>query len=386
LRRHRAIGKAMARRIVAAIPDYEAAGAEVVADLESLAIVTSLLLGQILSGEIVGDRDDLAVIRERVARRVRQGIGLEPFLHAYRIAQAEYWEACSRQWQAQDSGRGSAFVLGSRLHEAMDTITAQAAEGYLREEMQVSLRSGRATRDLVERLIAGGSDVPRRPVAAPGLDLDVDLLVAVARVAGGPSASVDGALEGLRVAIEGALPGRARPLVALRQGELVLVAAGKGWAGRTREAVEAARASVAAEGTELRVGLGGPGAGAESVPRAYRDAQLALSYTTAGRPLLALGELGSLQSALAAADLTTRQVIAAQGAAFAALPEATRAHVAETVRAFAAADLNVSTAAADLGLHPNTLRYRLERIAEQTGHDPRTFAGLVELTCVIETG
>src|ERR1700748_1722638 len=83
LRRHRSIGNAMARRIVAAIPDYEAAGAEVVADLESLALETSLLLGQMPSGEIVGDRDDLAVIRERVARRVHQGIALEPFLHAY---------------------------------------------------------------------------------------------------------------------------------------------------------------------------------------------------------------------------------------------------------------------------------------------------------------
>ena len=54
------------------------------------------------------------------------------------------------------------------------------------------------------------------------------------------------------------------------------------------------------------------------------------------------------------------------------------------MRAFAAASLNVTTAASDLGLHPNTLRYRLDRIAEQTGHDPRTFAGLVELICVLE--
>jgi DNA-binding PucR family transcriptional regulator len=35
-------------------------------------------------------------------------------------------------------------------------------------------------------------------------------------------------------------------------------------------------------------------------------------------------------------------------------------------------------------LHPNTVRYRLERIATTTGHDPRTFAGLVELLCILE--
>ena len=52
---------------------------------------------------------------------------------------------------------------------------------------------------------------------------------------------------------------------------------------------------------------------------------------------------------------------------------------AETVHAFAAADLNVTRAADALHVHPNTVRYRLDRIAGETGIDPRTFAGLVEL-------
>ena len=55
-----------------------------------------------------------------------------------------------------------------------------------------------------------------------------------------------------------------------------------------------------------------------------------------------------------------------------------------TVHAFAQADLNVSRAAATLHGHPDTVRYRLERIAAETGHDPRTFRGLVELS--VRTG
>jgi sugar diacid utilization regulator len=31
-------------------------------------------------------------------------------------------------------------------------------------------------------------------------------------------------------------------------------------------------------------------------------------------------------------------------------------------------------------VHPNTIRYRLERIAGEAGVDPRTFTGLVELS------
>jgi len=386
LRRHHSIGESMARRISDEIPEYAAAGAEVLSDLESLAIETARLLSQMLAGEIAGDRDDLAVIRRGVARRVHQGIALEPFLHAYRIAQSEYWDACSRVALVEGLPGDAALALGSRLHEAMDTITAHAAEGYLREEMRVSRRSGRATRDLVEQLIAGhGAEIGRRPKAAPGLDLDSQLLVAVVRVEAG-GGSVDERLESFRAALEqSVLIGRAGRLLALRQGELVVILPGQDWRGPARAALEAARSGSAGPlGVDFRIGLGGPGAGAESVARTYRDALLALSYASTDEPVLALSELGSLQSAVAGADLATRQVIASHAARFAALPEETQALIAETVRAFAAASLNVSAAASDLGLHPNTLRYRLERIADQTGHDPRTFAGLAELVCVLE--
>jgi hypothetical protein len=374
----------MAKRILTEIPEYETAGADVVADLESLAIETARLLGEMLAGEIRGDRDDLAVIRRRVARRVDQGIALEPFLHAYRVAQGEYWRACSRQSQAADLSREAAFALGSRLHEAMDTITAQAAEGYLREELRIIRRSGRATRDLVERLIAGrAGEVGRRPAAAAGLDLGGELTIAVVRTEGA-GISLDDDLESLRAALEETAAGRrARRLLAVRQGELVVIAADRD--GALRESLETVRAAtVTGRRLDVRVGIGRPATGAESVAGGYREALLALSYTSVQRPLLSLAELGSLQVAVAGADLTSRQVIESHSAEYAALPDPTRSHVAATVRAFAAASLNVTAAASDLGLHPNTLRYRLGRIAEQTGHDPRTFAGLVELICVLE--
>lgn len=375
----------MARRIRVEIPDYDGAGGEVASDLESLAIETARLLGQILSSEVEGDRDDLAEIRRRVVRRVEQGIALEPFLHAYRVAQSEYWDACAAEAVKRELPRDAALALGSRLHAAMDTITAHAAESYLREESRLSRRSGRAGRDLVERLIDGrGAEVGRRPAAAGGLDLDAELLVAVARPAGGGRPAEE-ALESFRAAVEAGAVGPVRPLLALRQGELVAVLPGRAWDGAPRELLASARKeSAQGHGDDIRIGLGGPGAGAESVGRGYRDALLALSYATTAQPLLALAELGSLRSAVAGADLATRQVIASSAARFLALPEATRASIAETVRAFAAASLNVSTASVELGLHPNTLRYRLARIADQTGHDPRTFAGLVELVCVLE--
>jgi DNA-binding PucR family transcriptional regulator len=40
-----------------------------------------------------------------------------------------------------------------------------------------------------------------------------------------------------------------------------------------------------------------------------------------------------------------------------------RATAATTVRAFAASDMNIARAAQQLYVHPNTVRYRLARIA-----------------------
>lgn len=52
-------------------------------------------------------------------------------------------------------------------------------------------------------------------------------------------------------------------------------------------------------------------------------------------------------------------------------------HLAEAVRAYAAAGFSVSEAARMLRPHPNSVAYRLSRWRCLTGHDPRTATGLV---------
>jgi DNA-binding PucR family transcriptional regulator len=50
-----------------------------------------------------------------------------------------------------------------------------------------------------------------------------------------------------------------------------------------------------------------------------------------------------------------------------------------TLEAFFAAELSIADAARTLLLHPNSLRYRLRRIAELTGLDPRRPTDAIEL-------
>ena len=119
--------------------------------------------------------------------------------------------------------------------------------------------------------------------------------------------------------------------------------------------------------------------------QAYREAALSLSYTSASRPIVSLDELSALECALIGATAATKAMIASKGNNLQALSGEDLTAAVETIRAFSTADLNVARAAEQIHVHPNTVRYRLQQIAAKTGYDPRTFAGLVDLICILET-
>jgi sugar diacid utilization regulator len=135
---------------------------------------------------------------------------------------------------------------------------------------------------------------------------------------------------------------------------------------------------------DVRYGVSVPSQGFGSVQQAYREATLSLSYTSTGRPIVSLDDLSSLECALIGATASTKAIIASKGNSLRGLSNDDLAAAVQTIRAFSDADLNVARAADQMHVHPNTVRYRLEQIAMKTGHDPRTFTGLVELICILE--
>jgi hypothetical protein len=385
LARHAEIGGSMAERVVADIPEYAAAAPEVVDDLRAGASATAAVLARafLAGGTLL--REDVAFVRDLAARRVHEGVGLEAFLHAYRSALLAYWDACSEEVERLGVPRDATLALAREALEAMDFITTQAAEGYLREDNRVRTQSGRASRDLVERLIGGEPiDDRRRHSAAPGLDPAGSMIVAVGRVERSRLPGEE-ALQAVRDALEDALAlGRARPLMAIRHGELVLVAPGAS-SGSRLPSLRTARAVVDdSHGIDIRFGVSMPAAGFPGARTAYREAVLALSHASSAHPIVSLDDLSGLESLLVGATATARAVVASKGRELATLAPAERTMTVATVRALAASDLNVHRTAQRLHVHPNTVRYRLDRIAATTGQDPRTFAGLLELVCVLE--
>jgi PucR-like helix-turn-helix protein/diguanylate cyclase with GGDEF domain len=383
--RYTEIGEAIAARILDEIPGYRDAAPDLINDLRIGATATAEVLARTLAEGSTVRREDLGFLRELAARRVHQGVSLEVFVHAYRVALLAYWDVCAEEATRLKVSRAAGFALASSAIEAIDIVTTQAAEAYLREETRVRTQSGRAARDLVERLIEGQPiDPGRRHPAAPGLDPTGQLLTVVGRVEQTTFAIGD-ALQLARDTLEECMSlGTIGPLTTIRHGELVLISVGTSPSGKIASLRAARQRSAEEHNLDVRYGISVPSQGFASVQQAYREATLSLSYTSASRPIVSLDELSSLECAAIGATATTKAAIASKGNRLRALSHDDLAAAVETIRAFSNADLNVAKAAEQLHVHANTVRYRLQQIATKTGHDPRTFAGLVDLICILE--
>jgi hypothetical protein len=383
--RYAEIGEAIADRVFEEIPGYGSAAPELIADLRAGATATAEVLARAFAEGSTLRREDLAFLRAVAARRAHQGISLEEFIHAYRVALLAIWDACADEASRLKISREAGFALARSAIDAIDMITTQAAEAYLREENRLRTQSGRSARDLVERLIDGQPVDPRqRHSAAPGLDPTGRLLTVVGRVEQ-TTLPVGDALQLARDVLEESMSlGAVRPLATIRHGELVLISGGTSPRAGIASLRAARERTIEEHDVDLRYGVGVPSQGFASVQQAYREAALSLSYTSATRPIVSLDDLSSLECAVIGATATTKAVIASKGNGLRALSDDDVTTAVATIRAFSNADLNVAKAAEQMHVHPNTVRYRLQQIATKTGHDPRTFTGLVDLVCILE--
>jgi hypothetical protein len=384
-RRYAEIGEAIATRVFDEIPIYRNAAPELINDFRAGATATAELLARTFADGSTVRREDLAFLREMAARRVHQGVSLEVYVHAYRVALLVYWDECADEATRLRISREAGFALASSVIEAIDVITTQVAEAYLREETRLRTQSGRAARDLIDRLIDGQPIEPgRRNPAAPGLDPTGQLLTVVGRVEQTTLAVGDALQLARDVLAESMSLGTVRPLASIRHGELVLISPGTSPRAKFASLRAARQRTIKEHNIDVRYGVSVPSQGFASVQQAYREAALSLSYTSPSRPIVSLEDLSSLECALIGATATTKGIIASKANSLRALSGEDLAAAVETIRAFSDADLNVANAAQKMHVHPNTVRYRLQQIAANTGHDPRTFTGLVELLCILE--
>jgi len=330
-------------------------------------------------------RSDFAMTREMAYRRVEQGVSLNDFLRAFRIGQLNLWHAVLEGAGDDPDAQRAALAIVDQLMMVIEVGSAVAAEGYLDAQQHQLADRDRVRRDLVEDLLTG--QVPTMGakasiLGAAGLDRSDCLLVLSAVVLDG--GAVDRTLRTAVSAVR-ASRGTGRPgLVVTRQDEVVAVlpVPAPEVANCTR-GVGKALEELTAPGGLLGVGISTPRGGLALVPEAYEEACAAREALGTRAGVVALPLLSTFDYLVMRVDTTARRLVRPELVRFVE-DDATRGGaLVATLLEYVASDLNAKTVASRLHMHANTVYYRLDRIAELTGCDVRSFAGVLELLIAV---
>jgi PucR C-terminal helix-turn-helix domain/GGDEF-like domain len=329
--------------------------------------------------------DDIAYIRGAAMRRAEIGFALEDYLAAYRIGQLVLWDAITASAGDSPPAREAALTLAAPLIRFINFASTHAGQAYVEFRQLAVAEADRHRRDLLELLLAGEMPArgPLQAVArAHAIDADSRTLV-VSAVSGGPHSSRE-ATEAASIAIARAGLSEGT-LVVVRQGEIVAVPVLREGADPIPlcARIEALQERLSGEGKPLAVGVSTVAAGVAELPRAYLEARSARECLAGQAGVVAIPRLSPFEYLMLRADETARRVVDPSLREF--LDEdLTRGGVlSSTLQAFAGADLNLRAAAEQLHVHPNTAQYRLRRIEQRTGRNPRRVADLLDLLVAI---
>ncbi len=255
--------------------------------------------------------------------------------------------------------------------------------GFARGTSRTAPSHRRVRHEALDDLLAGLAPATGARLAAAhaaGLQERSRCIVAVAV----PTSPV-GDPETLRLAIRPlarALGGVLAPLAAVRPGEVVLARALTGAVPRAQ--LERSQATLASEGIPLAIGLSTPHERPAELADAYREACFALATLGAAGGVAALEDLSPLDCMVLRGDPLVERLLSPQIRRFVAADVARGGLLTSTVVAYADADLNLTAAAEQLFIHLNTARYRLRRVAEETGCDLRRLRDVLDLVIAIK--
>jgi hypothetical protein len=291
--------------------------------------------------------------------RARQGMPLETVLRAYRLGGSVIWEGLVEEARRDPDAFDPERLLDAAapVWQLIDGHSTMMSEAYRQEESRLRSRDLRRRQALLEALVEGRGTDPafaRQAERTLGIPSEGQLLCVVAL-------SDTTGREPLRSPHE-SLAARGIDCVWLVRPatEMGLIDLSSASAGQV--------VAVLQPRARGRVGVAPALRGFQEVSRAYRLAELAArTLPEDAEAVVALED--RLPEALVANSLEVASYLVRHTVGpLLDLPEAERDTLLATVQAVIDHDGSPSRAAATLYCHRNTVAYRLQRIAELTGH------------------
>ena len=140
-----------------------------------------------------------------------------------------------------------------------------------------------------------------------------------------------------------------------------------------------ATSELAKAGNSVLIGISNDVRSTSQIPAAHGEALLALELADVTKRVVQIADVSPRRLLLQLAGARFGQVVPAWTQVLFQADQKTRGALLDTLRAYADADMNVLQTAARLAVHPNTVYSRLQKIADVTGLDPKSYHALTEL-------
>ncbi len=333
---------------------------------------------------------DLKFVLDHAAERAEQRFPLNDILHTYRIGHRVMWnfmrDVAMDIASEPEEGLRNAMVLADFTIRYTNIISVALTQGYTQcERLLVGTRE-RQTHRLFDELSQGRVESAEARLLADSLGLSEKpyLVVTLARTPATTN-NADKHQDQIRILERNITKFGIDLLVDDRHESLRALLVPKTMSSGLSRRVNAAAAEIVSA-LSVRLGLSIEASQESDFPHAIAEAIAALRYTDEKTPFADLRAMPIHKVYLDNRHLNFERLLPHWYKVFAESDEHSGGVLEQTIHAYADADLNIKRAANNLGVHPNTIRFRISKIERITTLSPRSFGGLQELLTVITIG
>jgi hypothetical protein len=386
-------GKALRASVMTEVPAFSTSGnPEILPDLGSHIDDHLHELCRLFGGGAV---EDFAFLRAHARRRAEQRFPLDASLHAYRCAHrtlAQWLRDAALATTPRNVERTVSAVADFAI-EYTNAVSAIITAEYIAHTRAMADAESDRRSELLNILLGGYDESDGRAgrlLKREGyLAQRQTYCVAVAQPANPTEMEMPERAGRIAAAITDCLSNTAvRPLIGVRSNVVVAVLSDirrqSGWTAPQTALAERLRTLLLGLGPAVIVGLSTDQPSTAFIPKALQEAMIALDFARVDRRVVQFRDLPVRKLLLHRAGDFVISVAPGWIAALGDADGSAKGCLIATLRALADADLNVQKAGRALGLHPNTIYARLDRIRALTGLDGRRLHDLVELLLAVD--
>ena len=357
-------------------------------------IVDELL--RLLRGGRVGH---FGFVREHARRRAEQRFPLEATLHAYRSGHklVSRWlrdAVLAAKLPAATAQQASAAIVDFSM-EFVDALSTTYAASYTAQALLLAEVAGDRRSELLRMLLSGHDEADQRAARllreAGFLEERQHLCVTLARSVD-PTEMLDTSRARRMADAIGEIVAAlgVRRVIDVHDNKVTLICAAvsrdSGWTAPRTSLAKRIHAAMNQVGNAALIGISNDVPSTAHVPGAHRAAASALALATVTRRVVQFADIPLRQLLLHFGAPELARVLPPWAAQLASANERGAGALSATLRAYAEQDMNILKAAEVLGVHPNTIYARFERIHDLTGLQPRSFESLQDLLIVCDCG